>query len=57
MTFIKEPLEVDFFVEPLALSDTERQAISEFIKNHKNKKVQKKVQKEASHKEALLSFA
>ena len=38
MALIKEPLDVDFFVEPLPLSDIERKAISEFIKNYKKKK-------------------
>ena len=37
MALIKEPLDVDFFVESQPLSDTERAAISDFIKNYKKK--------------------
>jgi hypothetical protein len=39
MALIKEPLEVDFFVEPQPLSDTEKVAISDFIKSYKKKKM------------------
>jgi hypothetical protein len=37
MALIKEPLDVDFFVEPQPLSATEKVAISDFIKSYKKK--------------------
>ena len=45
MALIKEPLEVDFFVEPQPLSLSEKAAISEYIKNYKEKKVSNKNEK------------
>ena len=50
MALIKEPIEVDFFVEPLPLSDTERTAISEYIKNYKQQKAAVKQQKTVAKK-------
>lgn len=35
MAHIKEPLDVDFFVEPQPLSDAERKMISAHIQNYK----------------------
>jgi hypothetical protein len=43
MALIKEPLEIDFFVEPKPLSDTERIAISDFIKSYKKQNSKKKI--------------
>ena len=43
MALIKEPLEVDFFVESKPLSDTERIAISDFIKSYKKQNSKKKI--------------
>ena len=45
MALIKEPLDIDFFVEPVPLSDAERMTISDFIKNYKKKNSAKKNQK------------
>ena len=42
MALIKEPLDVDFFVEAQPLSDTERKAISDYIRNYKKEKSNKK---------------
>ena len=42
MALIKEPLDVDFFVEAQQLSDTERKAISDYIRNYKKEKSNKK---------------
>jgi hypothetical protein len=42
MALIKEPLDIDFFVESQPLSDAERAAISDFIKNYKKKNAPKK---------------
>jgi hypothetical protein len=41
MALIKEPLDVDFFVEPHSLTDLEKVAISEFIKSYKKKNKKK----------------
>ncbi len=46
MALIKEPLDVDFFVEPKPLSEVEKTAISDFIKSYKKKKVVKTKEKE-----------
>ena len=45
MVLIKEPLDVDFFVEPNPLSDSEKIAISEFISAYKKKKAMPKKEK------------
>ena len=37
MGLIKEPLDVDFFVEPKSLTPKEREAISEHIRDYKAK--------------------
>ncbi len=37
MGLIKEPLDVDFFVEPKSLSQKEREAISQHIREYKAK--------------------
>ncbi len=42
MALIKEPLDVDFFVEAQPLSDTERKAISDYIISYKKEKSNKK---------------
>ncbi len=42
MALIKEPLDVDFFVESQPLSDTERKAISDYINSYKKEKSSKK---------------
>jgi hypothetical protein len=41
MALIKEPLDVDFVVEPHSLTDLEKLAISEYIKNYKKKNKKK----------------
>lgn len=55
MALIKEPLDVDFFVEPKPLSDTERKTISEFIKNYKKKHAFKKKRNVVAKKKRQLS--
>lgn len=42
MGIIKEPIEVDFVVEPRPLTKAESLALSEFIKNDKAKRAKKK---------------
>ncbi len=51
MGLIKEPLDVDFFVEPKLLSDKERKMISEFIKvsNKQNLKKAERKKDNLSH--------
>jgi len=41
MGFIREPLGVDFIVEPHILTNTEKDAISECIRNYKIKEAKK----------------
>lgn len=43
MALIKEPLDVDFVVDPRPLTKEEKQAISEFIRADKEKRKQKKL--------------
>jgi hypothetical protein len=43
MGLIKEPLDVDFVVDPRPLTKAEQQSISEFIRADKEKRNQKKV--------------
>jgi len=39
MDIIKEPLDVDFEVDPRPLTEAEKKAISKFIKTHKAKRL------------------
>ena len=47
MALIKEPLDVDFFVESKPFTDAERKVISDFIVNYKKEKLKKKNKKDA----------
>jgi hypothetical protein len=42
MGLIREPLDVDFTVEPHILTKTEKDEISEYIRNYKIKEAEKK---------------
>ncbi|MGF1636014.1 MAG: hypothetical protein ACFCUU_03000 [Cyclobacteriaceae bacterium] len=42
MRLIREPLEVDFFVDPKPLTDSEKKMISDYIKADKEKRKSKK---------------
>lgn len=44
MGIIREPLDVDFVVDPRPLTKEEEKAISDFIKAHKEKQKSKKKQ-------------
>ena len=57
MALIKEPLEVDFFVEPQPLSDIERKAISDHIKTYKKEIIIKKKRKVVTKKNARMPVA
>lgn len=48
MGLIKEPLDVDFFVEPKSLTQKEREVISKHIREYKAKMAKGKNQKAAS---------
>ena len=41
MGLIREPLDVDFTVDPRALTNAEKNAISEYIRNYKIKEAEK----------------
>jgi hypothetical protein len=41
MGLIKEPLDIDFFVDPTPLTDAERALISQYIKKYKAKQRKK----------------
>ncbi|WP_189702581.1 hypothetical protein [Subsaximicrobium wynnwilliamsii] len=57
MGLIKEPLDVDFVVDPRALTKEEEKAISEFIKADKEKRLAKtrRVTKKKSKRTEKLS--
>ncbi len=48
MPLIKEPLNIDFFVEPKELTDNERRLISEYIKADKLKRQKQESRKKDS---------
>ena len=50
MGLIKEPLEIDFFVDPRPLTDEEMLKISEFIKKDKKKRKRIKKSTKAQHR-------
>lgn len=45
MGLIREPLDIDFFVDPRPLTDKEKKTISDFIKADKEKRKRKKTSK------------
>ena len=45
MGLIKEPLDVDFYVEPKTLTNKEREAISQYIREYKAKTAKPKRRK------------
>jgi hypothetical protein len=55
MAHIKEPLDVDFFVEPQPLSDVERKMISAHIQNYKKKNAEKNKPKVTVKKKLLAA--
>ena len=54
MKLIKEPLEVDFLVQPIPLTDVEKLAITDFIKRHKMENKAKENSKKSKKKKQLL---
>jgi hypothetical protein len=53
MGLIKEPLTVDFYVDPKPLTDKERELISEHIRGYKAKAAKKKITGHSPKKKAL----
>lgn len=53
MAHIKEPLDIDFFVEPKPLTEIERKMISAFIQDAKNKQKGKKKRKGTPKKKEI----
>ncbi|PIX36634.1 MAG: hypothetical protein COZ59_00035, partial [Bacteroidetes bacterium CG_4_8_14_3_um_filter_31_14] len=49
MGLIREPLDVDFFVDPRPLTDNEKKMISDFIKADKEKRKNKKTSKKGTY--------
>ena len=49
MGLIREPLDVDFFVDPRPLTDKEKKMISDFIKADKEKRKNKKTSKKGTY--------
>ncbi len=50
MGLIKEPLDVDFFVDPRPLTKKEREAISQHIREYKEKMAKQKSRRAISKK-------
>lgn len=49
MGLIREPLDVDFFVDPRPLTETEKKMISDYIRADKEKRKSKKHPKKGKH--------
>ena len=49
MGLIREPLDVDFFVDPRPLTEKEKKMISDFIKTDKEKRKSKKKSKKGTY--------
>ncbi|MDI1233252.1 MAG: hypothetical protein PSX81_03100 [bacterium] len=57
MGLIKEPLDVDFVVDPRPLTKAEEKAISEFIRADKDKRKQKELRAKAKSKRKSKQLA
>ena len=55
MGLIREPLDVDFYVDPRPLTKTEREKISQHIREYKAKMVRKKSRRTSSKKTVTTS--
>ncbi|HEX4374935.1 MAG TPA: hypothetical protein VHZ50_16645 [Puia sp.] len=53
MELIREPLDVDFYVDPKPLTNEERQKISQHIREYKSKMAKQKGKKISSKKKIL----
>jgi hypothetical protein len=54
MGLIREPLDVDFFVDPRPLTDKEKKIISDFIRADKEKRNNKKTSKKGTHTQQMV---
>lgn len=54
MGLIREPLDVDFYVDPKPLTAKEKLEISQHIREYKKKMAKPKAKKNTSKKKALL---
>ena len=54
MGLIREPLEVDFFVDPRPLTEKEKKMISDYIKSDKEKRKSKKHVIKGTHKKQTV---
>ena len=55
MGLIKEPLDVDFYVDPRPLTKKEREAISQHIREYKEKIANRKNRKPVTKKKLLTA--
>ena len=55
MGLIKEPLDVDFYVDPRPLTKKEREAISKHIREYKEKMAKRKSRTTTSKKKVLVT--
>lgn len=53
MGLIREPLDVDFFVDPKPLAEKDKKMISDFIKADKAKRRNKKILKKSTHTQSV----
>jgi hypothetical protein len=53
MGLIREPLDVDFFIDPKPLTEKEKEIISAFIKADKEKRKSKKILKKGTYTQPL----
>jgi hypothetical protein len=54
MGLIREPLNVDFFVDPKPITEKEKKKISDFIKADKEKRKSKKTSKKGKYTQHAL---
>ncbi len=55
MGLIKEPLDVDFYVDPRPLTKKEREAISQHIRKYKEKMAKRKSRTKNAKKKVLVT--
>jgi hypothetical protein len=53
MGLIKEPLDVDFYVDPRPLTKKEKEAISQHIREYKKKMIKRKSRRTVSKKKVI----
>lgn len=56
MGLIREPLDVDFYVDPKPLTKKEREAISKHIREYKEKMAKRKTRRTISKKKVLMTM-